>query len=215
MNSIHTNIQSARFKKGDAFVQCDYVSITFMEINEVDQSTDSMDFCTVTWYCSEKEGVNIQRRFSMAARDGKFCNFEPIARNILKEAKKAIREFEAKVKSLNNQNEIQQHYTNCSKYLRRLIGDEVETDESFSSKENKLITHQWLDCSDDNYWVENDLELGNKYITIVCITIETYYDKENKTIAEQFIYLRDNCPYSWSTLAKSDAKYMVIEKPKK
>ena len=65
MNSIHTNIQSARFKKGDAFVQCDYVSITFMEINEVDQSTDSMDFCTVTWYCCEKEGVNIQRRFPM------------------------------------------------------------------------------------------------------------------------------------------------------
>ena len=116
---------------------------------------------------------------------------------------------------MNNQNEIQQHYTDCSKYLRRLIGDEVETDESFSSKENKLITHQWLDCSDDNYWVEDDLELGNKYITLVCITIETYYDKEDKTIAEQFIYLCDNCPYSWSTLAKSDAKYIIIEKPKK
>ena len=38
-------------------------------------------------------------------------------------------------------------------------------------------------------------------------------DKNDKTITEQFIYLRDNCPYGWGTPVKSGAKYMVIEKP--
>jgi hypothetical protein len=47
MISSLTNIQSVRFKKGDAFIQCDYDSINFMEINKVNESNDSMDFCTV------------------------------------------------------------------------------------------------------------------------------------------------------------------------
>ena len=30
----------------------------------------------------------------------------------------------------------------------------------------------------------------------------------------QFLYLHDDCPYGWDTLAKCGAKYMVIERPK-
>lgn len=215
MDVDQVNISLARVKKGDAYVQCESDSITFMEINEVDESTDGMDFCTVTWYSCEKQGKNIQRRFSMATRDGKFSNFEPISRNILKEAKKAIREFDVKVKSLNNQNEIQPLYTDCNRSLRKLIGEQVEASATLPAKEKQLITHHWLDCSGENYWIEDDPEFGDKYITLVCISFDIYNDKEDKTIVEQFVYLRDNCPYSWSTLAKSDAKYMVIEKPEK
>ena len=63
--------------------------------------------------------------------------------------------------------------------------------------------------------VEEDSEQGGKYITIVCVTSESYDDKNDKAITEQSIYLRDNCPYGWGTLVIRDAIYMVIEKPKK
>jgi|SRR5574344_295397 hypothetical protein len=77
--------------------------------------------------------------------------------------------------------------------------------------EAKLLT-EWLDCEEDNYWVEENSEQGGKYITLVCVTSESYDDQNDKTITEQSIYLRDNCPYGWSTLVKSGAKLMVIEK---
>jgi hypothetical protein len=79
--------------------------------------------------------------------------------------------------------------------------------------EKEIVTNKWLDCEEDNYWVE-DSEQGSKYITLVSVTSESYDDKNDKTITEQSIYLRDNCPYGWGTLVKSGAKYMVIEKPK-
>lgn len=56
---------------------------------------------------------------------------------------------------------------------------------------------------------------GSKYITLVCVTSDSYDEKNDKTITEQSIFLRDNCPYGWGTLVKSGAKYMVIEKLKK
>ncbi|MBR2018263.1 MAG: hypothetical protein IKA00_13410 [Prevotella sp.] len=43
-----------------------------------------MEFCIVTWYTLNEKGLNVQRRFPMAARDGKFSNFEPISRSLLK-----------------------------------------------------------------------------------------------------------------------------------
>lgn len=43
MDVGQVNISLARFKKGDAFIQCEPDSITFMEINEVDESTDGME----------------------------------------------------------------------------------------------------------------------------------------------------------------------------
>ena len=63
--------------------------------------------------------------------------------------------------------------------------------------------------------VEEEPEHNDKYVTLVCITSESYDDKNDNTISEKSVYLRDNCPYGWGTLVKSDAKYMVIEKPKK
>ena len=135
MKDSHTNIQSVRFKKGDAFVQCKPDYITFMEINEVDESTDYMDFCTVTWYSCRKGKANIQRRFPMAARDGKFCDFKPISRYKLKQAKRAIREYDAKAKSSSDLDEILLSYIERNKYLRNMIGDEVKTTPSLPSKE--------------------------------------------------------------------------------
>lgn len=98
MNDIKTDDQSIRFKKGDGLVLCEPESITFMEIDEVDESTDSMDFCTVSWYTLDIKGVNIQRRFPMAARDSKFCNFRPVSRKALKEAKKSYTRLQFKDK---------------------------------------------------------------------------------------------------------------------
>lgn len=60
-----------------------------------------------------------------------------------------------------------------------------------------------------------DSEQGSKYITLVCVTSDLYDEKNAKTITEQSIFLRDNCPYGWGTLVKIGAKYMMIEKPKK
>lgn len=43
MNDTKNNNLSERFKKGEGFVQSKQDSITFMEINEIEQSTSSMD----------------------------------------------------------------------------------------------------------------------------------------------------------------------------
>lgn len=77
-----------------------------------------------------------------------------------------------------------------------------------------IITNQWLDCSDDNYWVEGNEELNDDYFTVVSMPSDTWDEKNDITIHEEFIYLQANCPYGWSTLAKSGGKFMVIEKPK-
>lgn len=42
MNDTNNNL-SERLKKGEGFVQSKQDSITFMEINEIEQSTSSMD----------------------------------------------------------------------------------------------------------------------------------------------------------------------------
>jgi hypothetical protein len=63
--------------------------------------------------------------------------------------------------------------------------------------------------------VEEDPDLNDMYVTLVCYSSESYDDEKDETITEQSIYLRDNCPYGWGTLAKCGAKYMVIEKPQK
>lgn len=75
------------FKKGDAFVESTPHPLVFMEINEVKGDTGNKDFCIVTWYSLDEKGINAQRRFPMVAVDGGFCNFKPISRNLVKEAK--------------------------------------------------------------------------------------------------------------------------------
>lgn len=59
-----------RIRKGDAFVQMEPHPLVFMEVNELEESTENMDICIVTWYTFNEKGLNVQRRFPMAARDG-------------------------------------------------------------------------------------------------------------------------------------------------
>ena len=202
-------------RKGDAFVQMDPHPLVFMEVNEVEGCTDSMEFCIVTWYTLNEKGLNVQRRFPMAARDGKFSNFEPISRSLLKEAKRLLHQYDADVKLLTVKTEAKSLYDT---YIHKLIKLFPYTENSqvlAQQVEKKIVTNEWLDCTEDNYWVEEELEQNDMYFTLVCFTIESYDDKKDQTIAEQFIYMYNNCPYSWNILVNSGAKYMVVEKPKK
>ena len=99
--------------------------------------------------------------------------------------------------------------------LTELLPDAAERLALAQQVEKEIVTNKWLDCEEDNYWVEESLRQGDMYITLVCVTSESCDDKGDTTNAEQLIYLCDNCPYSWETLAKCGAKYMIIEKPKK
>ena len=201
-------------RKGDAFVQMEPHPLVFMEVNEVEGCTDSMEFCIVTWYTFNEKGLNVQRRFPMAARDGKFSNFEPISRSLLKEAKRLLHQYDADVKLLTVKAEAKSLYNNYTCKLIELLPDAENRQTIALQIEKKIITNEWIDCTEDNYWVEEELELNDKYFTIVCLTIESYDDKKDHTIAEQYLYLYNNCPYSWNILVNSGAKYMVVEKPK-
>ena len=214
MDKKEPNI-TPRFKKGDAFVEIAPHPLVFMEVNEVEESTENMDICIVTWYMLDEKGLNVQRRFPMAARDGKFSDFEPITRKLLKEAKSMMRQYDAEAKQLTDKKKAK---SLCKEYNRKLIGLLPDAEERLAlaqQVEKDIVTNKWLDCEEDNYWVEDDSELSDKYATLVCVTSESYDDKNDKTITKQSIYLRDNCPYGWGTLVKCGAKYMVIEKPNK
>ena len=89
-----------RFKKGDAFVEIAPRPLVFMEVNEVEGSAGNKDFCIVTWYSLDEKGLNAQRRLPMVAVDGEFCNFEPICRKLLKDAKSLMRQYDAEVRQL-------------------------------------------------------------------------------------------------------------------
>ena len=206
--------QIRHFKKGDGFVQTAPRPLIFMEMNEVEGNAGNKDFYLVTWYSIDEKGLNAQRRFPMVARDGEFCNFEPISRKILKDAKSMMRQYDAEVKQLTDKKEAK---SLCKEYNRKLIELLPDAEERLAlveQAEKNIVTNKWLDCEEDNYWVEEDSGQGDKYVIIVCVTFESYDDKNDKTIAEQFFYMHNNCPYSWGTLVKSGAKYMVIEKPK-
>lgn len=88
-------------------------------------------------------------------------------------------------------------------------------DKILSTMNTTIETHKWLDCSDENYWVEDNEELNGDYFTIVSMPSDTWNEKNDLPIHEEFIFLHANCPYSWSTLAKSGGKFMIIEKPQK
>ena len=214
MDKKEPNI-TPRFKKGDAFVEIAPHPLVFMEVNEVEVGPGDKDFCIVTWYSLNESGLNAQRRFPMVAVDGGFCNFEPISRKLLKEVKSLMRQFDVEVKQLTGKGEAKSLLREYTRKLTELLPDAEERLALAQQIEKEIITNKWLDCTDDNYWIEEDSELSDKYATIVCISIDSYDDKNDKTITEQFVFLHDNCPYSWGTLVKSGAKYMVIEKPQK
>ena len=204
-----------RFKKGDAFVEKAPHPLVFMEVNEVEVGPGDKDFCIVTWYSLGENGLNAQRRFPMLAVEGEFCNFKSISRSLLKEAKSLMRQYDAEVKLLTDKKNAKALCKEYNRKLTELLPDAEERLALAQQVEKKIVTNKWIDCDDDNYWVEEDSGLSDKYATIVCISIDSYDDKNDKTITEQSIYLRDNCPYGWGTLVKSGAKYMVIEKPNK
>ena len=216
MSKIDNEIKEGtpRFKKGDAFVGMAPHPLVFMEINEVEGNAGNKDFCIVTWYSLDEKGINAQRRFPMVAVDGGFCNFEPISRKLLKEVKSLMRQFDVEAKQLTDKKEAKSLLREYTRKLIEMLPDAEERLALAQQIEKEIITNKWLDCEEDNYWVE-DSEQGSKYITLVSVASESYDDKNDKTITEQFIYLRDNCPYGWDTLAKCGAKYMVIERPKK
>lgn len=206
----------SRFKKGDAFVGMAPHPLVFMEINEVKGDARNKDFCIVTWYSLDEKGINAQRRFPMVAVEGEFCNFKPISRNLLKEAKSLMHQYNAEVRQLTDKEKAKALCKEYNRKLTEMLPDAEERLALAQQIEKEIITNKWLDCEEDNYWVE-DSEQGSKYITLVSVASESYddkNDKNDKTITEQSIYLRDNCPYGWGTLVKSGAKYMVIEKPK-
>ena len=49
-----------RIRKGDAFVQIEPHPLVFMEVNGVEESTENMDICIVTWYTFNEKGLNAQ-----------------------------------------------------------------------------------------------------------------------------------------------------------
>ena len=203
-----------RFKKGDAFVQMEPHPLVFMEINEVEGNAGNKDFCIVTWYLLDEKGLNTQRRFPMVAVDGGFCNFEPIPRKLLKDAKSLIRQYDIEAKKLTNKKEAKSLYKEFNRKFIELIPDAEERLSIAPQVEKKIIINKWLDCTEDNYWVE-EAEQNDNYFTLVCLTIESYDDQKDQTIAEQYLYLYNNCPYSWNILVNSGAKYIVIRKPQK
>ena len=203
------------FKKGDAFVESTPHPLVFMEVNEVEVGPGDKDFCIVTWYSLNESGLNAQRRFPMVAVDGGFCNFEPISRKLLKEVKSLMRQFDVEVKQLTDKKKAKLLFKEYNRKLIDLLPDAEERLAISEQEAKKIVTYKWLDCTDENYWVEEDPDLNDMYVTLVCYSSESHDDENNENITVQFLYLRDNCPYGWGTLVKCGAKYMVIEKPKK
>lgn len=198
-----------RFKKGDALVEMDPHPLVFMEINEVEDSTECMDFCIVTWYMIGEKGLNAQRRFSMAARDGKFGGFDPISRKTLKEAKKVMRQFDTEVKALADSKAIKSRYLDCQNCLNKLVGFEPDITQAIQQVEMDIPTNQWLDCTEENYWVEENLEQMNSYVVLVSIASGSYEEEDSSP----FVCFLDQSPFGWGTLSKRGAKFMLIEKP--
>ena len=176
-----------RFKKGDAFVESTPHPLVFMEVNEVEGKAGNKDFCIVTWYSLNESGLNAQRRFPMVAVDGEFCNFEPISRKILKEAKSLMHQYDAEVRQLTDKKKAK---ALCKEYNRKLIEQLPDAEERLVIAEQeakKIVTYKWLDCTDENYWVEKDPDLNDMYVTLVCYSSESHDDENNENITVQFL----------------------------
>ena len=217
MSKIDNEIKEGtpHFKKGDAFLESTPHHLVFMEVNEVEVGPGDKDFCIVTSYSLNESGLNAQRRFPMVAVDGGFCNFEPISRKLLKEVKSLMRQFDVEAKQLTVKKEAKSMLREYTRKLIELLPDAEERLVIAEQEAKKIVTYKWLDCTDDNYWVEEDPDLYDMYVTLVCYSSESHDDENNENITVQFLYLHDDCPYGWDTLAKCGAKYMVIERPKK
>lgn len=124
MNISDMSITERHIKKGDTFVQYQQKRpVTFMVINEVDESNERMDVCKVSWYSWYSHGINIQRRFPMASRDGQFFDFTPIPRKLFKEAVRLMRDCDAEMEAMDESEKEAKKakYTSCRRRLVRMI----------------------------------------------------------------------------------------------
>ena len=202
MSKIDNEINEGtpHFKKGDAFVESTPHPLVFMEVNEVEVGPGDKDFCIVTSCSLNESGLNAQRRFPMVAVDGGFCNFKSISRKLLKEVKSLMRQFDVEAKQLTDKKEAKSLLREYTRKLIELLPDAEERLVIAEQEAKKIMTYKWLDCTDDNYWVEEDPDLNDMYVTLVCYTSESYDDENDETITVQFLYLHDDCPYGWIRL---------------
>ena len=108
-------------KKGDTFVQYKpRHSMIFMKVNEVEH-TEPMDFCIVTRHILDAKGLNVQRRFPMAAPNGEFFSFQPIQCKIHKEAVALMRDCDDKIKGSSSDSEKKSFAQKCRRKLVGLI----------------------------------------------------------------------------------------------
>ena len=139
-----------RFKRGDAFVESTPHPLVFMEVNEVEVGPGDKDFCIVTWYSLDEKGINAQRRFPMVAVDGEFCNFKPISRKLLKEAKSLMHQYDAEVRQLTDKKKAKSLYKDYNRKLIELLPDAEERLALAQRIEKEIVTNKWLDCEEDN-----------------------------------------------------------------
>lgn len=79
MNDNNLKSSTMQIQKGDTFVQYERgKAIIFMVVNSIEDHAECIDIYKVSWYILDKNGLNVQSRFLMAARDGEFTNFVPI-----------------------------------------------------------------------------------------------------------------------------------------
>mgnify|MGYP003431741497 FL=1 len=152
MSKIDNEIKEVtpRFKKGDALVEIAPHLLVFMEINEVKGDAGNKDFCIVTWYSLDEKGLNAQRRFPMVAVDGEFCNFKPISRKLLKEAKSLMHQYDAEVRQLTDKKKAKSLYKDYNRKLIELLPDAEERLALAQRIEKEIVTNKWLDCEEDN-----------------------------------------------------------------
>ena len=131
-----------RFKKGDVFVGMAPHPLVFMEVNEVEGNAGNKDFCIVTWYSLDEKGINAQRRFPMVAVEGEFCNFKPISRNLLKESKSLMRQYDAEVRQLTDKKKAKSLYKDYNRKLIELLPDAEERLALAQQIEKEIITKQ-------------------------------------------------------------------------
>ena len=130
------------FKKGDAFVEIAPHPHVFMEVNEVEGNAGNKDFCIVTWYSLGEKGINAQRRFPMVAVDGEFCNFKPISRKLLKDAKSLMRQYDVEARLLTDKKKAK---ALCKEYNRKLTEMLPDAEERLALAEQeakKIITNK-------------------------------------------------------------------------
>lgn len=102
VEKCENGLLDTRIRKGGTFVQYEpRKTLVFMIVNEVEERTPSMDFCIVTWHIIDYRGLNVQRRFSMAAPDGKFSSFVPIPRRLHRDAVSFMRQCDKEIKASN------------------------------------------------------------------------------------------------------------------